>query len=946
MKYSIEDYKAKAREAVSEGIVLLENKSNTLPLKSGTRVAVFGRSQLNYYKSGTGSGGLVNTSYVISILDALMNEEKILLDENLRKKYENWVVENPFDTGVGWAAEPWFQKEMHLTEDYINQTSEINDVAIVIIGRSAGEDKDNKLEKGSYLLTDEEEYLLKNVCKSFEKVVVLLNTGNIIDMNWVESYKPSAVAYVWQGGQEGGNGIVDVLLGRVNPSGKLPDTIVRNVNDIPFISEFGDKEKAVYKEDIYVGYRYFETFAPEKVMYPFGYGLTYSDFQLETLGLRVDDGLIKNDQATNFFNAGFELEVQVKNIGNTVGKEVAQVYIEAPQGLLGKPLKSLVGFSKTNYINPNEVYTLNIKVPAYYFASYDDSGITGNKSCYVIEQGTYKVYVGTDVRNSKCIASFDVPELIVVDKLSEAMAPAEEFNVLKPVINDNNDLIESYIPVANRTISYDDRIKENSPKNYEIIGDKGYKLADVANGKVDMETFISQLSKEDLVTIVRGEGMCSPKATPGIAGAFGGVTESLKKFGIPIAGCADGPSGIRMDCGTLAFSMPNGTLLASTFNTELCEELYEWEGLELRRNKIDTLLGPGMNIHRNPLNGRNFEYFSEDPILTGKMACAQLRGMHKYGVTGTIKHFACNNQETNRHGVNAIVSERAIREIYLKGFELAVREENAYTIMSSYNPINGYWAASNYELLTTILRDEWGYEGIVMTDWWAKGNFTGENGLLSNVGAKIQAQNDLIMVNADASDMNCDNSMEVLENGRVSIGDYQKAAANICKCILRLPIFDRTINGEDEIDERLSDFVFVGGQVITNTIEWNVDKEGTLNGNELLTGKGDLNLITLSVKNRGIYSASVTYRASEQEKELAQIPLTILVDKEIIGSITAIGSEKEWKTYTIESLPPLYMNNCYVKLLFGQGGMEIKDVKLTLVTDLEEKIKEYWESNK
>ncbi|UOK61340.1 hypothetical protein MT997_22655 [Paenibacillus sp. OVF10] len=244
-----------------------------------------------------------------------------------------------------------------------------------------------------------------------------------------------------------------------------------------------------------------------------------------------------------------------------------------------------------------------------------------------------------------------------------------------------------------------------------------------------MEDYIAQLSDEDLCCIVRGEGMSSPKVTPGTAGAFGGVTKRLEAFGIPLACSADGPSGIRMDCGNTAFSMPNGTCLGCTFNEALLRELYAYAGLELRKNHVDTLLGPGMNIHRNPLNGRNFEYFSEDPFLTGRMVVAQLHGMNPYDVTGTIKHFACNSQEAHRNTVEAVVSERALREIYLRGFEIAVKEGNAISVMTSYNPINGFWSASNYDLTTTILRGQWGFRGIVMTDWWAKGNDEGEEGV-------------------------------------------------------------------------------------------------------------------------------------------------------------------------------------------------------------------------
>lgn len=922
MNYKIEDYIAKAREAVAEGFVLLKNEKNILPLAKGTKLAVFGRTQFDYFKSGTGSGGLVNTSYVVNILDALLADTNITINENLKSTYEKWLESNPFDVGVGWATEPWFQKEMPITDEIVKSAKSESEVAIIIIGRTAGEDKDNKVEEGSYLLTEDEENILDKVCATFDKVVVLLNTGNIIDMNWVDKYKPSAVAYVWQGGQEGGNGCVDVLMGHVNPSGKLPNTIVYDVKDIYSTAGFGDRERAVYAEDIYVGYRYFETFAKEKVMYPFGFGLSYTNFEIKVKSFSTNNDIL----------------VELKNTGNHPGKEVVQVYVEAPQGLLGKPTRSLVGFAKTKILKPEETCEIKIAIPDYYLSSYDDSGITGYKSAYVLEAGEYNFYVGTDVRSAVKSYTKTYDKLVVVEQLTEAMSPIENFEILKPKFEDGK-FVESKVSVSTRTINYDERIKKDLPKTFEITGDKGYKLSDVNNKKVTMEEFVAQFSKEDLSAIVRGEGMCSPKVTAGIAGAFGGVTDNLKNFGLPVAGCADGPSGIRMDCGTMAFAMPNGTLLASTFNLALCEELYQWEALELRKNKIDTLLGPGINIHRSPLNGRNFEYFSEDPILTGKMAVAQLRGMHKYNVTGTIKHFACNNQETNRHGVETIASERAIREIYLKGFELAVKEANAYSIMTSYNPINGYWSASNYDLLTVILRDEWKYDGIVMTDWWAKGNFTDGIGELKNTSAKAQSQNDLNMVNPNASDMNCDNSLESLNNGVVTVGEYQRSAINICNYLLRTPVYDRVVNGESELDKKLIELVFEGDEKISKTFEWYVDTENTIEGSEIAASKGDLNLIALSVKDRGNYSLSITCRANEKEGDLAQIPVTVIKDKDVIETITVVGSQKEWATYTINSFQPFYMNNCYLKLLFGQGGMEIKEIKFTLTENLEEQIK-------
>ena len=321
-KYSMADYAAKAREAVAEGIVLLRNENGVLPLAAGTRVAVFGRSQFNYYKSGTGSGGLVNTAYVTGILDALEADEDLEVDQGVKSIYEEWLKEHPFDAGSGWASEPWHQEEMPLAAWMLRQARESTDTAIVVIGRTAGEDQDNKAEAGSYYLTDTEEEMIELVCDAFDRTIVLLNVGNIIDMRWVRRYGPSAVAYVWQGGQEGGNGVLDVLKGTVNPSGKLPDTIPWNINDIPSTAGFGDPHKAVYSEDIYVGYRYFETFAKDQVQYPFGFGLSYTTFSMETTNLRTETMTRK----------GVTVTVKVKNTGDVPGKEVVQVYAAAPQG--------------------------------------------------------------------------------------------------------------------------------------------------------------------------------------------------------------------------------------------------------------------------------------------------------------------------------------------------------------------------------------------------------------------------------------------------------------------------------------------------------------------------------------------------------------------------------------------------------------------------------------
>ena len=943
-EFLMKDYAAKAREAAADGIVLLENRDGALPLEAGMTVAVFGRSQFNYYKSGTGSGGLVNTGHVRGITEALDADEDLTVNTAVKEVYETWLKDHPFDAGSGWASEPWHQEEMPVSDDLIQAAAETSDAAVVILGRTAGEDQDNSASQGSWFLTDAEEELLKKVCGAFARSIVLLNVGNIIDMGWVDRYHPAAAAYVWQGGQEGAAGVLGVLKGTVTPGGKLPDTIPVDIHDIPSTAGFGDRSRAVYAEDIYVGYRYFETFARDKVRYPFGYGLSYTTFAMETQVTAAGDAAALLKEADDIHTVtALTVTAQVTNTGNVPGREVVQVYAAAPQGALGKAARSLCGFAKTGVLAPGASEILTIDVPLYALASYDDGGACGHKSCYVLEAGDYGIYVGTDVRSAFPAGCWTVAQLTVVEELTEALSPTEAFQVLRPgTVTDSGEYTVSHAEAAVRTADLAARIADEMPVELPYTGDLGIQLADVAAGRHSMNEFIGQFTDEDLTAITRGEGMCSPKVTPGIAGAFGGVTKHLKEMGIPVAGCSDGPSGIRMDCGTRAFSMPNGTLLASTFDPALCADLYEWEGLELRKNKIDMLLGPGMNIHRNPLNGRNFEYFSEDPFLTGKMAAAQLTGMHRRGVTGTIKHFAANNQETNRHGVEAIVSERALREIYLKGFEMAVREGHAYTIMSSYNPLNGFWTASNYDLLTTILRGEWGYDGLVMTDWWAKGNFIGEGGEYTNTGAKALAQNDVNMVNANAADDSVDNSMECLRSARAPRSCYQRSAANICRVILRTPVFARMLHGEDALDEELKSLVFEGEEQISRSLTVPADEAGTAHipGAELDRSRGAMNLVTVQLKERGLYRLEVVCRARAEEGELSQLPLTITVDKTPLGTITLQGTEKDWKTVTYSELSPFLSASCYLKLYFGQAGMEIDEIRMVMTMSLEERIRE------
>lgn len=847
-----------SRKLAAEGCVLLKNENKVLPIKPENTVSFFGRTQIDYIKSGTGSGGLVHTEYVVNIIDGALNNSKINVNTELVDIYKSWIKENPFDEGNGWASEPWFQKEYVPDESVVKSAREKSDVAVIVIGRTAGEDRDNAPEKGSWYLTDEEEQLLDVVSKYFENTVVLLNVGNILDMNWVEKYNIKVVMYVWQGGQEGGNAIADVLSGDVNPSGRLSDTIAKDISDYPSSKNFGNKDFNLYQEDIYVGYRYFETFAPDKVLYPFGFGLSYTDFEIEPYSVT------KN-------NEKISAVVIVKNIGNVSGREVVQVYVEAPQGKLGKAKRSLCAFAKTSIIAPDKSDGLLIEMDIADLASYDDSGITGHKSCYVLEAGEYSIYIGKNVMDAEKVFTFTIDELTVTEQLTEALAPERDFDVLYP----DRNFKPAYRSVSKRTVNYNKRITDNLPKTIEYTGDRGIKLIDVKNGKNTMEKFIAQLSDTDLRCLVTGEGMSSPKARPGNTGVFGGVTRELADFGVPVVCLADGPSGVRMDNGDTATSMPNGTLIACSWDVEAAEKLYEYASVELCSHNIDSLLGPGINIHRSPLNGRNFEYLSEDPYLTGKIGAALVKGMSIHGNSATVKHFAANSQELCRNTVVSVVSERALREIYLKPFEMCVKEGNAKTIMTSYNPINEHWTAVNYELNTVILREEWGYTGMVMTDWWPK--LSKEESDKQNLRDMIIAQNDVFMPASDALTFNS-NIDESLENGTLTRGQLQRNAKNILNYITGTHTFERFIENGGKLETSLKDKL----DELESVFEYKKPKNGQA--------------IAIDYKDTGKHLLCIEYSANAPS--ISQFVITAKINDNINASVTISGTnDKKESTY-------------------------------------------------
>ena len=762
---------AMARQAGAEGCVLLKN-DGTLPLKDGESIAVFGRCQLDWFYVGYGSGGDVHPPYRVNLMEGLRNAGAAV-DQELADVYRNWCFSEDNKADHGWWGHwPMSHPEMPLEQSLVSKAAERCDTAIVVIGRAAGEDRENTLTKGSYYLTDEEIAMLDTVTANFSRIVVVLDIGSIMDLGWIKEYgeKLSAVVIAWQGGMESGNAVADVLTGAVNPCGKLADTVALHYEDYPSSGSFGGKEFNNYSEDIFVGYRYFESFAKDKVLYPFGYGLSYTAFEAKAMGIVQVNGT-------------YTATVQVTNTGNTAGKEVAMLRCSAPQGKLGKASKVLVAYGKTRLLEHGETDVLTLSFDERTIASFDDTGKTGFANAFVLEAGEYRFFLGDSYAGSITIDETRVMEQCeaacdLKDPFARMIAREESGNLV----------------AGNEMLSCGDaflrqRILDRLPGEIPVTGDKGYKLSDVAKGKVSLDSFIAQLSDEELEALTRGEGcMGSSLGTAGNAGAFGGILPSLREKGIPPVITADGPSGLRLRkyCALL----PNGTALACTWDDKLVEALFTHVGKEMIKHGVDVVLSPGMNIHRNVLCGRNFEYFSEDPLLTGKMAAAIVRGVQSQGMSCCPKHFACNNQETKRNTNDSRVSQRALREIYLRCFEIVVKEAKPNVIMTSYNKINGVWSHYNYDLVTTVLRKEWGFDGVVITDWWMQKSKSPEFPSLRDNAYRVRAQVDVLMP-GDMGHLNkkykSDGTLlkTLGKSEGMTRGELQRTAKNVLQLILK-----------------------------------------------------------------------------------------------------------------------------------------------------------------
>ncbi len=774
---------ALSRQAAREGAVLLKNNGNLLPLAPDARVALFGKGSFDYVKGGGGSGD-VTVAYVKNLYDGL-KEEGISLYEPLPDFYRDYV-ERRYEAGdvPGLMAEP------ALPQSLVDAARGNADVAVIVLSRFSGEGWDREpvfyqepdypwpdelnmprkakdiFPRGDYYLTGEEQRVVNQVRAAFDKVAVVLNVGGVVDVSWFcEDDRISSALLAWQGGMEGGGAIAALLTGKANPCGKLPDTFARDLSDYPSTARFHDSPHYVeYSEDIYVGYRYFETLpgAAERVCYPFGYGLSYTSFALETAGTGAENGRIRVD-------------VRVTNTGSCPGKEVVQLYYSAPWGLLQKPRRCLAAFQKTKLLEPGESETVELSFAIADMASFDDLGKVA-PSAWVLEKGRYALYMGTSVRDARELDwAWEQKETEVIRPCGDVLAPSHLAERLladgsyeklpaAPAVDTNANLFQPL------TAAQSEAVAPAAPGRgrwmlTQPFAEGVQPLSAVSEGKLTLEEFMAQLSDDDLIHLLGGQ------LNVGVSNTFG--LGNLPEYGVPNLTTADGPAGLRIqpEVGVCTTAWPCATLLAAAWDPELTARVGAAAAAEVKENNISVWLAPAVNIHRSPLCGRNFEYYSEDPLLTGRLAGAMVRGIQSQHIAATVKHFACNNKETNRKYSDSRLSQRALREIYLRAFEIIVREEQPWAIMSSYNVVNGCRASESRELLTSILRDEWGYTGLVMSDWWTRGEQYKE----------LLAGNDLKMANGYPERVE-----EAMKLGAVSRRDLEICAKRVLEFILRI----------------------------------------------------------------------------------------------------------------------------------------------------------------
>lgn len=753
-----------SRRAATEGMVLLKNNNGILPLSPGKKIVLFGRGQIDYIKGGGGSG-VVSSDYTRSIYEGMRikaEDGKVALFEPMSQFYVHELQDecaflNSLDRKA-YARERLINgigsREPDVPEELVRQAREFTDTAIIVISRYSCEkyERNARLDGGDFYLSAQEKRMVDRVKAAFLHVIVVLNVGGIVDVSWF-AHAPAieGALLAWQSGMEGGLAIADVLCGDVNPSGKLTDTFASAYTDYPSSETFMESDDYVdYREDIYVGYRYFETIpgAAERVVYGFGYGLSYTEF---TIG-----NVVLENRGT-----AFQLSCTVTNIGDRAGKEVVQVYAQASQGVLGKPSRELVAFAKTHLLKPGQTQKLTMTFDLTQIASFDDLGKI-QKSALVLEQGEYGIFLGNNLREAQRVGVYTLDEVQIVNQLRSLGAPqALDARML-------SDGTMEALPVGKPCGPVE--LPEIEPYHPE----RPVTIYDVDDGKITLDQFVGQMSDVELAWLLFGHNTISVSPTNGIGG--GG---RKSKYCIPLMPTADGPAGLRIPpevgIGTTAF--PCATQLACSWDLELVEQVDTAIAAEVRENNIAVYLAPALNIHRDPLCGRNYEYYSEDPFLSGKMAAAAVRGIQSQRIAATVKHFACNGKETNRRNSDSRLSERALREIYLKGFEIAVKEAKPWALMTAYNLVNGVRASAQSDLINGILRGEWGYDGLVMTDWHVLGSQVDE----------LLAGNDVKMPEAlmlPEGELYC--LEEYVQEGTLPRSVMQHSAKRVLQLILRL----------------------------------------------------------------------------------------------------------------------------------------------------------------
>lgn len=786
-----------ARRAAAEGIVLLKNENGALPLKPGP-VALYGAGARRTLKGGVGSGE-VRERTSVSIEQGLENagftiETKRWLDDYDRQfaqRKADWKAD--IERKIRWkgitaafqtvSANP-FRIPAGRRIDEADLRESGADTGIYVIARQAGEGKDRKLEPGDFYLDETERANLETLCRSYQKTIVVLNAGGMVDLGFLEEIEGiAAVVYFGQGGQQGGNAFADVVSGDVSPSGKLTDTWGMRYEDYPSSNVYGTShDHAAYPEGIFVGYRYFDAFGVEP-RYPFGFGLSYTEFLIETTSAAAKGSVV-------------EVTAAVQNTGAVcAGKEVIQVYLSAPEGALNRERMSLAAFEKTRTLRPAERQELTLSFDLADFAAYDTGA-----AAWLLEGGAYLVWVGSSSRSVRLAAALDLDERVVTRRASNICPPGTPADEIAPPRRERFGVPADVprIPIRAAQIAQKERALPEEPHSRAV------------------ETLLGALGDRELILLTVGGGLVGRRynLAPGAAGT---TTSKLIKKGIPNICMADGPAGLHLfpemivtknggqkylkmpenyDFGMLkkmkrlfvgsekdgtvhyqyATAWPIETVLAQSWNTALLEEVGAAVGKEMLEFGVTLWLAPGMNIHRNPLCGRNFEYYSEDPVLTGYMAAALTRGVQsRPGVGVTIKHFACNHQENDRMQVSSDLSERALREIYLKGFQIAVQQSTPTALMTSYNRVNGVYTANSHDLCTTVLRDEWGFCGVVMTDWGSTGANNGEHARC------IPAGNDLIMPGGKRARKEI---LRALRGGQITRGQLLACARRVLTLVL------------------------------------------------------------------------------------------------------------------------------------------------------------------